>query len=674
MKALETTNTRNYVYGQARFIKNELDNSCDAARTLAQSMQRYDLIPERQRRTIFNSLIEGVLRANPEFLSVWTAWEKHTIDNLDSIYAVPALGYTGQYLGTYFRSGGQIKKEINTSAKETELETEDFYQLPKKKRTECIIEPYYYSYSGKKNDEILETSLVIPVLRGSRFIGVVGIDIPLDYFQNIIDTSHYRKSGISMLISSEGNFVGHPVKVNISKPFRDIYPKIEKQYNITERLKNGERFEILADLNETGQPYLLFFEPIPTGKSTMTWTYCLALPITKLTEAGDNNLFVILIIGLIGFVVLLIIVWIIVNVIFDRLAQIIANLRTMAVGNISNLKYIPITSKNEIDEIANSINTLVDGLKHSVDFAEEIGKGNLNTPYELLSNKDLLGLSLIEMQKSLQRANEEEQKRKDADLLQNWANRGIARFADILRQNQNDIRELGYKIIAQLVDYLNIKQGTLFILNDENREEIFLELIAAFAFDKRRYIKRQIMINEGLVGTCAMERKTVYLTDLPEDYTNISSGLGSATPKSLLLVPLKRENELLGVVELASFEFFKKHEIEFVEKIGESIASTLFSVKINERTTRLLERAQEQQEAMAAQEEEMRQNMEELQATQEEMHRKTRDLEASAADEMENLQSCFDAYKVEAIKKEEELQNRIKELEIEINHLKNDDR
>jgi methyl-accepting chemotaxis protein len=119
-----------------------------------------------------------------------------------------------------------------------------------------------------------------------------------------------------------------------------------------------------------------------------------------------------------------------------------------------------------------------------------------------------------------------------------------------------------------------------------------------------------------------MEAETILLTEVPANYITITSGLGKATPNCLILIPIKHENVVLGVIEMASFSVFTPNEVEFLERVGEIIASAVSSVRINTKTRFLLEQSQQQAEEMLAQEEEMRQNMEELQATQEEMSRK----------------------------------------------------
>ncbi len=277
-------------------------------------------------------------------------------------------------------------------------------------------------------------------------------------------------------------------------------------------------------------------------------------------------------------------------------------------------------NNDEIGEMADAMDNLVNGLKATSQFAESIGTGLYDTEFTPLSDGDVLGNSLLDMRDNLSKVAEDDNRR-------NWAAEGLAKFGELLRKHNDELSELADQIISNLVDYVKANQGGLYIIN-EDEEEPYLTLQSCYAWDKKKYLEQKILKGDGLTGQAWLESNTIYITEVPQDYVQISSGLGEANPKSILIVPLKVNEQTYGIVELASFNAFEKYQIEFVEKLAESIASSIAAVRVNERTHKLLEESTELTEQLKAQEEEMRQNMEELQATQEEMQRAQREREA----------------------------------------------
>lgn len=287
----------------------------------------------------------------------------------------------------------------------------------------------------------------------------------------------------------------------------------------------------------------------------------------------------------------------------------------------SNHEQMSDSPANEIGKLSDQINETLENLKDATDFVTAIGQGNLDIDYKATLDsgynhgKNKLADSLIDMQGKLKSLNEEERRRQ-------WANEGLAKFVDIMRSSSDDIVTLGDKIISALVQYTKSNQGALYILNDEDENNKHLELVSLFAFDIKKFETRKIKLGEGLLGQTYLEAETNYYTNFPDEYIRITSGLGDANPRSILIVPLKVDTQVYGIVELASFNEYAQHEIAFVEKLGETIASSIASVRAAEKNKYLIEQFQSQTEQMRAQEEEMRQNMEEMQATQEEVARK----------------------------------------------------
>ena len=337
------------------------------------------------------------------------------------------------------------------------------------------------------------------------------------------------------------------------------------------------------------------------------------LQIASFETLSSATIILALIVVVLGIIIALIITRTITGPV-TYMKEIVLKLSRGILPQESNRQY----SNDEIGEMALALEKLVVGLKSTSGFAENIGKGRYTANFAPLSEEDVLGNSLIEMRNNLQAVAEKDNRR-------NWATEGLARFGEILRKNNDNIGTLSDTILSNLVKYVEANQGGLYVVNDEDANDPYLEMAACYAWDKKKYVEQKVYPGDGLTGQAWLEKESIYLTDIPENYITITSGLGEANPSCVLIVPLKVNDEIYGLIEIASFNTFKDYEIEFVEKIAESIASTLSSAKINERTQSLLEDSQQLTEQMRAQEEEMRQNMEELQATQEEMDRSQQD-------------------------------------------------
>ncbi len=238
---------------------------------------------------------------------------------------------------------------------------------------------------------------------------------------------------------------------------------------------------------------------------------------------------------------------------------------------------------------------------------------------ENMSSKDALTQSLNNLRETLKRNKDLVDRQRNEDENRNWHAEGHAKFGEILR-NSNDFEALSFNVISELTNYVGAIQGGFYHLEENNLQKYF-ELSAFYAYGRKKYADNRIPFGKGLISTSVIEGKTIHLKKIPEGYIRVTSGLGQANPKELIVAPLISEGKAFGVLELATLGSFSKDHVEFIEKVSESTASTLSTVRMNMQTSKLLQESKEQAQALASQEEEMRQNMEELTATQEEAAR-----------------------------------------------------
>jgi len=345
---------------------------------------------------------------------------------------------------------------------------------------------------------------------------------------------------------------------------------------------------------------------------------------SKMTRIADEKHSIIWMF-IIGSILCIILTSVVIILMFNRwfarkIEEIVERIIELAKGKL--VEALDVTENDEIGVIKRSINSLIKGTASRAVFSDEIAKGNFNAEYKALSNDDLVGKSLLNMRDNLQKAKELEiERQKEADI-QNWTTKGLANFGDILRLDNDNIEKLSYNFIIELINYMKATQGALFVMDDTIPDEIYYKPAAAMAYEREKTLDVNFKMGEGLVGRAAYEKLTIYMTEVPQNYVKVTSGLGEANPNCVLLVPLVADQEVVGVIELVSFNAFEKYQIEFVEKLAVNLASTLINVKINERTVRLLGESQKQREELMAQEEEVRQNLEEMTAIKEEAARK----------------------------------------------------
>jgi methyl-accepting chemotaxis protein len=197
-----------------------------------------------------------------------------------------------------------------------------------------------------------------------------------------------------------------------------------------------------------------------------------------------------------------------------------------------------------------------------------------------------------------------------------WRNEGLSLITDIIRTKNESLEQLCTTLLQQLIKYVDANQGCIFIETTDKNGTSVLEMKSCYAYGRKKFIKKELLPGEGLAGQCYLEKETILLTDIPNDYISISSGLGGAKPGCVLIVPMLTNETVAGVIELASFKKFEQNQILFIERAAEALATAIISVKTNEQTKQLLIAAEKYSTELAAKEETMRQHLEDLNAIQ----------------------------------------------------------
>ncbi len=186
---------------------------------------------------------------------------------------------------------------------------------------------------------------------------------------------------------------------------------------------------------------------------------------------------------------------------------------------------------------------------------------------------------------------------------QDWLKTNLAKFTRML-QGQRDLETVSKLILSELTPLVSAQHGVFFMMEAVEHDP-FLKLLSTYAYRERKHLGNKFNLGEGLVGQCALEKERILLTDVPDNYVKISSGLGESTPLNVVVLPVLFEGQVTAVIELASFRRFSEIHLTFLDQLTESIAIVLNTIAASMRTEELLKQSQSLAEELQTQQKEL---------------------------------------------------------------------
>jgi HAMP domain-containing protein/CheY-like chemotaxis protein/signal transduction histidine kinase len=289
------------------------------------------------------------------------------------------------------------------------------------------------------------------------------------------------------------------------------------------------------------------------------------------------------------------------------------------------------TWKDLVDNLNQLAATLTTQVRAIAEVATAVTRGDLSRSIQVEAKGEVAALkdNINEMIRNL----------RDTTLKnseQDWLKTNLAKFSRML-QGQKDLLTVGKLILSELAPVVTAHQGVFYMMDAASAtkpEDAQLKLLASYAYRERKNVATSFKLGEGLVGQCALEKERILLTNVPETYIQITSGLGEAKPNNIIVLPIVFEGQVKAVMELASFERFNTTHLTFLDQLTESIGIVLNTLEANMRTEDLLKQSQSLARELQAQQDELQQTNAELEEKakllvlqNEEVARKNREVE-----------------------------------------------
>lgn len=602
------TNIRNDKYTVG--MEQQLAQTIIKLQTMAEAISEQTLQDPAQAKDLTRKMMLRFISGDQSAKSVFIISEPYIFDNSDSLLVNTNPGFPIGWYTKYISHENMGNPENSNDLQTSSNDIYDMYRVIKHDHTPKVV-------SLSQNVDISNVIVcLMPIYTNKKFCGVIGADIDQKYYRNMLDNQIPASSTI-YIADSTGNIFYSRNKDYLNRNIHEVLRFTEEKLGIMSKTAENLPVDAVCELIESNREEVyIHCKRIPLACNDDNFTMICINKLRDIEAEQSSTLFKsVLIVS-----VILLILSVVVIVLSRNMVRPFANVKKL-IERITNGEYmldkfLPDPSKvpHEWLSIINSIKSLAKSLKNTSDFATQLKDKNLEAEYDASITNNPIGSTLVTLRNDMIETSEKEQQRFNEERQNQWATEGHSIFSDILRNNISDIHNLCNAVMDKLVPYINVTQGGIFIrttMPDDKNTECF-ELYAVFAFGHQRFHKRILAIDEGIIGACAMEKHTIIINDVPDNYTEIGSGLGQAKPKALMFVPLLYNDYLYGVMEFAAFVKFEQYQIQFVERISENIASTIANAKINEQTTLLLQQSRQQSKQMEEREDQLKNEIETL--------------------------------------------------------------
>lgn len=278
---------------------NQVDAALNGARltadTMGQALEGMKLAWVDD-RSLYNSLLSQVLRANTNYLAAWSVWEPDALDGKDKNFAGKSgHDQTGRFIPLWVRSGSDVR--LDKLADYTTPGSGDYYLLARSSDHETMLEPRPISYLGQNTQVI---TVAVPIHYNGAVVGVVGIDVPADEVQKLIEAIRPYGTGTASLIGASGRFLANADRAKVGSTLDNS----DTSQRIKQAIASGQVFaDIVSSATSGGDVYKVVV-PVPVGNTQTRWSLAVSLPMSVILADARTAMFRAIFFGLLTLIVM----------------------------------------------------------------------------------------------------------------------------------------------------------------------------------------------------------------------------------------------------------------------------------------------------------------------------------------------------------------------------------